>query len=297
MQTFQDQYTQFQDMSQDQSAESLVIAKRNLNQGQVVLESEIGYPPDEDSRPFTTTTSDIYNLPENFIRLIHLYVTVGTTRYNAEVVWSEEHWQEFKRRSGFTSDCLSHVYVRGRTFEVSPTPATAGNIMTMIYESLSKPLTEANYTTGTITTLAALGTTITASGSAFTAAMVGRYIRIDADGQWYRISAVTNATTLTIATPYQGSAIVAGTAAFTIGQIPRTPPGTHHLPVAYALWRHYEGVRRDPSMANHYKREWEEGLAWAKTVFGNRTATAVIPSQRHLRQRASINPHWYPTLT
>lgn len=295
MWTFQDQYTHFQDMSKDENADVLVIAKKNINMGQKILESDLDYPPQEDSRSITTTTSDIYNLPENYIRLIHLYVTISTTRYTAENIFDESTWQLFKRRtSGSSSDYLSHVFIRQRTFEIYPTPSTAGNTMTMIYESLSKDMQYANYTTGTITTLANLGTAVTGSGTTWTSAMIGRYIKINDDGEWYRVTAVGSPTTLTIATPYQGTAIAVGTSAYTIGEIPKTPPATHPLPVSYALWQHFKGVKRDSEKARVWQEEWETGKAWARTTFGNRYTTQVIPNMRNLRRRALLNPNFFP---
>jgi len=294
MWSFQDQYTHFQNVAKDTSAATLVIGKQNINMGQKVLETELGYPPQEATRSITTTTSDSYPLPENFIRLINLYVTLSTARYNAEIIWDEGTWQMFKQRSGNTSDYLSHAFVRQRTFEVFPKPTNAGNTMTMLYEALSKDSSAADYTTGTITTLAAAGTAVTASGTTFTAAMVGRYFKINADGQWYRIASRTSDTVIGLQAPYQGTAIAAGTSVFTIGEIPRTPPATHHIPVTYALWHHFEGLRRDPVMGKYYKNQWEEQKAWAKSVYENRNSSQVIPNQRHLRQRALLNPNWFP---
>ena len=294
MWSFQDQYTHFQNVAKDTSAATLVIGKQNINMGQKVLETELGYPPQEATRSITTTTSDSYPLPENFIRLINLYVTSGTTRYNAEPIYDEQTWQAFKRRTGTTSDYLNHVFIRQNTFEVYPTPSTAGLTMTMLYEALSKDSSAADYTTGTITTLAAAGTAVTASGTTFTAAMVGRYFKINADGQWYRIASRTSDTVIGLQAPYQGTAIAAGTSAFTIGEMPPTPAATHHIPVTYALWHHFEGLRRDPVMGKYYKNQWEEQKAWAKSVYENRTSSQVIPSQRYLKQRANLNPNWFP---
>lgn len=295
MWSFQDQSTQFQDMAQSQNTEHLVIGKRNINMGQKILETELGYPPEEDYRDITTTTSDIYNLPENFIRAIGLYVTSGTTRYVAEEVYSEDAWQLFKTRTtGNTSDYLTHFFVRQSTFEISPTPVTAGNTMRLRYEALSRDLQNLDYSTGTITTLAALGTAVTASGSTFTAGMVGRYFKINDDGQWYKISAFTDTTHITLATPYQGTAISAGSSSYTIGEMPRTPAATHIIPVYFALWKHFEGVRRDPKMGAYYKTLFEQNMKWAKSTYSNRFSDGVIPSQRHLRRRAMLNPNWFP---
>lgn len=293
--SFQTQYTQFQDMSQDNTAASLVIGKRNINMGQKILESEIGYPPEEDTRTFTTTTTDTYNLPENYIRLIELYVTVGTTRYLAEQIYDERSWQMFKRRtSGLSSDYLKNCFIRQKTFEIYPTPSVGTYTMTMIYEALSKDMVNADYVTGTVTTLAAAGTVITGSGTVWTSAMIGRYVKIDSDGQFYRVTARSADTGITIANPYQGIAISGGSEAYTIGEIPRTPPATHIIPVYFALWKHFEGVRRDAKMGLYYKGLFEQNTQWAKATFGNRYSSQVIPSMRYLRRRSILNPNWYP---
>lgn len=295
MWTFQDQYTQFQDMAQDTDSSHLTIGKRNINMGQKTLESAIGYPPQEDSRDITTTTSDIYNLPENFHKAINLYVTVGTTRYVAEQVYDEGAWQTLKRRtSGSTSNYLTHVFYRQLTFEIYPTPADAGNTMRLAYEAISKDFSADDYTTGTITTLANGGTSVTGSSSVWTSAMEGRYFKIDADPQWYRITDVDSNTALTIANPYQGTAISAGSESYTIGEVPRTPAATHIFPVYFALWKHFEGIRRDPKMGKYYKDMWEQGVRWSRDNFGNRMAHDYIPSQRHIRRRELLNPNWYP---
>jgi len=295
MWTFQDQYTNFQDMAQDTGSDSLTIGKRNINLGQKLLETEIGYPPQEDTRTFTTTTSDVYNSPENFIRLIELYVTVGTTRYLAEQVFDEVTWQTMKRRTtGSTSNYMTHVFVRQNTFEVFPTPSSAGNTMTMLYEALSKDMVNSDYTTGTITTLASLGTAVTGSGTTWTSAMIGRYFKVNSDGQWYKITARGSNTGITIANPYQGQAISAGSETYVIGEMPRTPAGTHIIPVYFALWKHFEGLRRDPVMGKYYKNLFDEGVAWAKETYGNRYSTQVIPNMRNLRKRSLLNPNWFP---
>lgn len=69
------------------------------------------------------------------------------------------------------------------------------------------------------------GSIITASGTAFTEDMVGRYIRITettaangGDGFWYQIGDYYSATSVALLKPYEGVAIAAGSATFTLGQ-------------------------------------------------------------------------------
>lgn len=66
--------------------------------------------------------------------------------------------------------------------------------------------------------------TVAGTGTAWTAAMAGRFIRItDADaankgdGNWYEISSVASGTSMTLLQGYQGTSIAAGNAAYVIG--------------------------------------------------------------------------------
>lgn len=300
MWSFNDQYSEFQSLAQDEDATHLTLAKKNINMGNKKLEVSLGMPPMTEERTYSTLTStNSYPLPERFINMDQLYSTVSSQRYYATPVYNEDTWRKFMiRPNAVISNLLTHVFTRPglQTFEIFPIASTAGNTMTMIYNAFSKDLTADNYTTGTITTLANGGTAVTGSGTTFTAEMVGRWLKTD-DGNWYKISAYTSATAITLLMPYQGTAISAGSATYTIGEIPRTPEGTHDLAVFYALWLHFLGVRRDAEMAKYYKRLWDEGVSWAKEEFGSRYSSAVIPSQRRLMQSGLRDPNNYPDLS
>jgi hypothetical protein len=166
----------------------------------------------------------------------------------------------------------------------------------MIYESGGKELTAEDYTTGTITTLANGAVAVTGSSSTWTSAMAGRYIKITSDGQWYKIASFGTTTTLTLAKKYQGISIAAGSEAYKIGQMPNTPPSTHILPVYFASWRYYEGVKKDSKQADRFESNWLSGIKTAKATFGRRFSTKVIPSQRGIRKGLGlINPNYYPS--
>ena len=67
----------------------------------------------------------------------------------------------------------------------------------------------ADYATGTVS-VNANATAVTGSGTTFTAAMVGRYIRFGSEATKYRITARGSATALTITPAYRGSANLSG---------------------------------------------------------------------------------------
>lgn len=295
---FQQQYEFWQSLAQDQNATNLILGKKSINLGIKKLEVELGMPPQEEERTYLTLTStNSYPLPERFVRLIELYTTIGTQRYYADAIYNAADWGAYQRQTSVSGDQLTKVFVRPglHTFEIYPKAATASLVMTMIYESFTKDLTAADYSTGTITTLANGGTSVTASGSTFTPAMVGRWLKTD-DGNWYKISGYTSATVITLQMPYQGTSIAAGTSTFIISEFTRLPEGTHELPVYYALWHYFQGVKRDVNMAAYYKNMWEEGIKWSKAQFGSRYSSAVIPSQRH-QGRNRKDPNDYPNLS
>ena len=300
MLSWTNQFTLWQQLISDSDATNLIMGKTLLRQGNRLLEAELGIYYTDEIRTFTAYTDAIsgtsnksYPLPENFKSLTNLYVTVGTTQYEATLIQDDELWRQMSSTTTqSTSNFLQFCFIRQDRIELYPIPSSA-NTATIIYRAMAKDLTAGDYTTGTITTLANAGTAVTASGSTFTSAMAGRYFKIDDDGEWYRISAFGTTTTLTLATKYQGIAISAGTSAYTIGQMPITPPDTHILPVYFAVWKYYL-FRKDVQMAREFERQWKEGLAGAKVDWGNRSSNQVIRGYPYAKRRLPVNPNYWP---
>jgi len=299
MWSYSDQQSFFSEMAQTDNSSHLTLGYKNINMGNKKFEVALGMPPMQEERTYTTLTStNAYPLPERFINMDQLYSTVSTQRYYADPEYSEEAWRGYMRTPNATvSDVLRNVFVRPglHKFEIFPIAATAGNTMTMIYSSFTKDLTASDYTTGTVA-ITALGTTVTFTGSTLTAAMAGRWLKPATDGNWYQIQSVnTGAGTAVLLMPYQGTTVTTDT--FTIGELPRTPEGTHELAVHYALWMHFLGAQRDKELAKVYEKLYKEGIAWAIESFGSRYSSAVIPSQRRKLRSRPRSPDDPPNLS
>lgn len=286
--------TRFQNLSQDDSADALTFFKASYNVGLHILETELGSFFTEDTYTDLTEVGVFsYPTPDQFIRLKTAYVTISNVRYNMEQIFDEQQWQRLmSQTTGNTSDIPTHIFIRRDRFEMYPTPATAGNTITLIYEAGARDLYNDDYITGTITTLTNGAKAVTASGSTFTSNMVGRYFKIDAFPVWYKISAFGSTTTLTLDKEYQGVSIAAGTSSYTIGEMPRTPESTHQIPIWHGLMDYYQGFKQNESKATYYKNMYELDLKRAKVTFKKRYTSNYIPGSR--RQRA-INPNDYPT--
>lgn len=126
-------------------------------------------------------------------------------------------------KMGFTDEALNRALVRGfnKVWRAKPWKFT---------QTKGQFRTYAVYDTGTVTTLAALGTAVTFAGTSLDNTYIGRHLRIGDDARDYEITAVGSATTCTIKDPYEGTAIAAGTEAYEISaKVYRLPCDVHHV--------------------------------------------------------------------
>ena len=294
MLSWQSQYSLFQQLTSDVDSSNLTLGKTLIREGQRRLQAILNIFYIEETRTFATVASQLaYSLPENFKSLTALYVTSGTTQYSATLIQDEELWRQMQSATTqSTSNFVQFCFVRYNTVELYPIPSSALTA-TIIYRAMAKDLIADDYTTGTITTLTNGAKAITAASSTFTSAMAGRYFRIDADGEWYKIASFGTTTTLTLASAYQGISIAAGTSAYTIGQMPITPADTHELPVYYACWKYYM-FRKDVQMAREFERMWKEGVKEAEAAWANRSSSQIIRGYPYAKRGRIVNPNYFP---
>lgn len=183
----------------------------------------------------TVASQETYQIPNKYRKLIDMYIYSGSgsssdTIYAPEMVFDPVRWKEILQYRLGTQDVPSFTYVERTTYKIQPIPASTGNLIVLRGRLQVNDLTIADYTTGTIVSVANGGTAVVGSGTTWTADMVGRYIQITqttaangGDGFWYEIGGWTDATHITLAKPYEGTVVVAGSATYTIGQVPVIP--------------------------------------------------------------------------
>lgn len=217
----------------------------------------------ERSRTLSTTASTQFTtLPYDcdLVREISVIPTGSTMRYTPRQVPDRTTWDELNLRT-WTSDIPEFYFVFAGQVGLWPTPASTSNTIYVVQKTKVIDLSAADYTTGTITTATNGSTAIVGSGTSWTAQMTGRYIRITysdtantGDGLWYEIASVTDTTHLTLTRAYGGTSISAGSAAYTIGQMPLLPEAFHDLPwmwSAATYWQKESDKRADALFAAH----------------------------------------------
>ena len=240
-----------------------------------------------------------YTLSYDYEKLISVKVTIGTTNYIPKEISDRANWDRLSYPS-ITSDIPEYFFVFGGQLLLYPKPASTTPVITVIYKKRAKDLSIADYTTGNIVSVANAGTTVVGSGMTFTASMVGRYLRItesntanNGDGNWYKISAYTSATQISIEKAYGGTAIVAGSASYTIGQTSVLPEEFQELPVYDALTTYFTSVQPSVPQADRYKVMFMEGI---KRLMSERGSKGTNPVIWDGKERQTINPNLHVNL-
>lgn len=277
--------------------------KAAINEGQKITENELDNFVVEDTRTGNTIAAlNTIPSPENYIRAKFLYVTSGNLRYDAQFVYSEEQWQTIVAALPTQSNYLRYAFPRPDTIELYPTPASILPY-TLQYVSEFRDMQYDDYSAGTVSTitnttplLALPYATVVGTGTpAWTAAMAGRYFKMNSDSQWYKITSVTNSTTLVLAKAYAGLTVGSlPSAGYTIAEMPRLPEAAHVLLYYYALKEYYAGPKKDAANLKKFSDLYDKWMAWSKGTFNRRTEMGVIPSQRGIRRLRGRNPNLFP---
>jgi len=219
----------------------------------------------------TVSGQESYQIPNGFRKLIDMYIYSGTgvssdVIYSPEMVFDPTKWKLIKQMRMGSQDVPYFVYVENTKYNIAPIPATTGNKITLRGRLEVNDLSIADYTTGTITSIANGATAVVGSGTTWTTDMVGRYIQITqttaangGDGFWYKIAEVTDTTHLTLEKPYEGRAITAGSAAYTIGQA-SVVPSAYDIGIVYRATALYWQNQGDLVRAKTYWMMYDGGM-------------------------------------
>lgn len=274
MLTFQNIYEEVQEQVQDDSATSLVLIKRAINQGAKKFGAVLNREWRQSEKIFSLVADQqYYQLPEDAIRLRWITVTIGSVAYPLTEIADEDTWRDINMTTT-TSSIPTHYYVRGNDeFGIYPTPsATVASAGRISYERRMRDMAQADYSTGTITVTNA-DATITHSGTGFSSSMIGRWFSVtdgSADGMWYRISAYTDTSNMELENTYAGTTGSGRT--FIIGEIPDIPEEFHESLIDYACYRYYRR-RRDNSLAREMRAVFEDAIDECRSNYSTKTGS------------------------
>jgi len=278
--TFNAIMTDFQTISGDSSAGTLTLAK---SLGNTCIKKVLGMSDwnfFKDSKTFASIAQQqFYDIPYNAAKVEYVNVTFGSVVYVPDEVKSGKDWAKLNAVVVY-SDVPQYWYFSNRTRKtgVFPIPSSINQSWKMGFIKKIRDYSVADYTTGTVTTVAN-SLTITGATTAFVASMVGRYIKITGtntilDDFWFEITGITDGTHLTVRE--QAPVAVTG-ASFTIAEMIPFPDGFEDIPLWFALAMYFQ-MREKPVLAREWERAYKEAI---DTLFkrDKRTGDSILEKQ------------------
>ena len=273
MYTFQNLYETYQDNTDDTTANT-TVGKAHINDTHKELLAMHDWYFAETTFPFTTVASDYtYDLPYNFGRMITVRIEISDVHYILHEVSSHEEWQKLHMyRDTSTSDIPEYFHVTGDSVEIYPVPSSAGNTGTFHYIKRVVDMANDDYTTGTVTATNA-STTLTGSSTVWTAAMAGRFFKVNADARWYELQTFSTTTSFALKKTFQGT--TASAAAYTIGEMPLIPEDYQSL-----LWMQPAArfwiMKKEPDQATYYQSLYEKGKKEFFNAYDKRSRAQIL---------------------
>lgn len=288
MKTFQLIYEEAQESIQDSSADTLALLKSWINVGQRKFSAKVRRNWYDTEKTFDTVADQLYyQLPEDSIRPKSIVITIGEIEYPLEWIENETEWRRLTQfpQSG---DIPESTWLKGRDqFAIYPTPVTSNDDAGLLtYHRRLRRMTQADYTTGTIT-LTNGSATVTGSGTTFTAKMVGRTLLVEDAGSddfiGYKVAGFAGTTSLTLENAYGGSTGAGLT--YRIGEVPDIPDEYHESVVDYAMYRYYLR-RKDRGMAKDMFALYDTALKECEAEYSSVTTSNY--SRANLRKRRRL---------
>lgn len=219
----------------------------------------------------TVANQESYQIPNGFRKLIDMYMFSGPSGNNTETVYMPEmvfdptKWKLIKAYKLGFSNTPYFTYVENQKYFIQPIPSTSGNLITLRGRLQTSDISIANYSTGTIVSVANGATAVVGNGTVWTADMVGRYIQITqttpangGDGMWYQIGSWTSATSIGLLKPYEGTSIAVGSATYVIGQC-SVIPEAYDIGIVYRATALYWDNQNDLTRAKTYWMKYDGG--------------------------------------
>jgi hypothetical protein len=282
--TFNQLYTDTQEEAQDDSAATLTLIKRAINQGMQKFGAALNREWRNQRSTFSLVADQqYYQMPEDCIRPKTVVATIGDVDYPLTEEPDDDTWHLLNANSSSERSSIPERFKVEGSDLIGIWPVPSDNVsdaVTLRYESRMRKMTQADYTTGSIT-VANGSAAIVGSGTTFTEAMVGRTLFVedggDQDGIAYKIDAFIDATHVTLENYYAGSD--GSGKSYRIGIIPDIPEEFHESLIDYALYRVYKR-RKDRSLYRDCYVAFNQALEECRENYASSTSSTYTKARR-----------------
>ncbi len=242
----------------------------------------------------TTTISTVgvqaYPIPANISKIKNSTISVGQLVYTPSPVRTIQEWTMLNALP-YTSDIPNNFYIYQNQVLFWPIPSTSGNVISFNYKARVPELTFADYSTGTLSSIAVGDNQITGTSTAWNTtggyplntdlSMFNLAIKItppSGDGIWYPILRFTSDTEVLLASPIQ-NAPSATASAYVIGQLPLLQEDFQDMLVYGALKTYYSSIVDNAEIYGKYDTLYQERMTLLEDYAGTKSINVDLGPQ------------------
>lgn len=283
--------------------------KQEINNAQTFMFSELGsYMARKQVTTSTVSGQTYYSYPQDIFKPEYVYITINSVDYNLTPITDEAEWIRLNAITYTATAIPTHFFPRRDDFGIYPAPQGVYT-MTLTQSYRSKEMQNEDYTTGTVSVTNG-DATVTGSGTTFTSNMVGRWLKVDDDGSWYRIASFTSTTSVELDNVYSGT--TSSGEAYTIGETPELPEEAHLLIPYYAAARFFGSRRKSKDDSQFWENMFMTGDGYntnrdpaniingfigLKKRYANRTSSGVVYRNKHKSNDVMLDKLWATTIS
>lgn len=283
-------------LSQNTKSDNIELIGNMVNDAHRYLLEKYFFNENSTTIP-TVSQQQFYNLPYNYSIGKTFTITQGSLKWTPTEIFSREDWDRLNVFP-YYSDIPKNFFIYNGQVGIWPIPSTPNNTLTFNYKIRVPDLTFTDYNTGTVTMTNASATVTGATTSWLSNYLPGAgsvlnlnlWIKATApngDNNWYQISSIESATSLTLKNTYQGQT-KAG-CSFVIGQMPLLLEDYHDLLVYRPLTIYFNSINHDDAKLKKYEDLYDEGIAKLDSYGGKKTIQVNLRSKIN-----TTNPNAYP---
>lgn len=231
-----------------------------------------------------------YPIPPQVSKIKNNTITIGQLVYTPAPVQSIQEWTMLNALP-YTSDIPNYFFIYNNQVKFWPFPSTSGNIISFNYKSRTPDLSFADYSTGTLSTLAVGSNSVTGVGTSWNTTgayplnkdltFFNLYLKISppsGEGIWYQIKSFQSDTALTLVQPLQN--VPSATAAnYVIGQLPLLQEDFHDMLVYGALMVYHTSIVKDKDKFEMYENLYNTSLDLLKDYAGTKSVNVDLGAQ------------------
>lgn len=238
----------------------------------------------------STVGVQFYPIPPQVSKVKNDTITIGQLQYTPAPIQSIQEWTQINALP-YSSDIPNYFFIYQNRVGFWPIPSTTGNIITFNYKARVPDLSFADYSTGTLASLAKGDATITGDSTSWNTTggyplntdllFFNLFLRINppqGDGIWYQIRQFTSDTTLELLNPLQN--VAAATASnYTIGQLPLLQEDFHDMLVYGALTTYHTSIQKDTDKYQLYSNLYEQRMEMLEAYAANKSVNVDLGAQ------------------